>query len=507
MSFLSLIWLIFAPILAALVIMFPRFPNHQVLVRRFAKWFASIHFVYALLFLAFFDTGMFGMSYEKELTFFGMSWLKSLGISAKFAVDGIALLMVVLTTFIVLITLFMSKIHIRSKHKLYYSMVFLLESSILGIFCAKDMFLFFVFWELSLIPVYFIVSQWGDSEARRAAIKFTLSSFIANMFLLFGMLILYYYNFAVSNVLTANIESLNMDEKIYPMWFQIMVFVNFLIGFVIRVPFVPFHNWYPDIQSKAAAPVNILLAGMLLNTGVYGLIRFNMQVFPAIFKLFAPVLMVWGIVNIIYSGALSIVQSGIKKMVAYANVSSMGFVMVGLACLNPTGFNGAVFMSIACAVVYSAFFVIISCVQFRTKTTYITALGGLGKVMPKCMYLALIICFSAIGVPFLMMFTPKLMVLSGAMLSNLEQQLTVKIAAIIGLAAIVVSAGYIMYFFYKVFCSVLLEQWKKIKDLSPQETGVLSALCLIIIYFGVYPMSIIQIYQSVSSIIIDVLQV
>lgn len=507
MSFLSLIWLIFAPILAALVIMFPRFPNHQVLVRRFAKWFASIHFVYALLFLAFFDTGMFGMSYEKELTFFGMSWLKSLGISAKFAVDGIALLMVVLTTFIVLITLFMSKIHIRSKHKLYYSMVFLLESSILGIFCAKDMFLFFVFWELSLIPVYFIVSQWGDSEARRAAIKFTLSSFVANMFLLFGMLILYYYNFAVSNVLTANIESLNMDEKIYPMWFQIMVFVNFLIGFVIRVPFVPFHNWYPDIQSKAAAPVNILLAGMLLNTGVYGLIRFNMQVFPAIFKLFAPVLMVWGIVNIIYSGALSIVQSGIKKMVAYANVSSMGFVMVGLACLNPTGFNGAVFMSIACAVVYSAFFVIISCMQFRTKTTYITALGGLGKVMPKCMYLALIICFSAIGVPFLMMFTPKLMVLSGAMLSNLEQQLTVKIAAIIGLAAIVVSAGYIMYFFYKVFCSVLLEQWKKIKDLSPQETGVLSALCLIIIYFGVYPMSIIQIYQSVSSIIIDVLQV
>lgn len=507
MSFLSLIWLIFAPILAALVIMFPRFPNHQVLVRRFAKWFASIHFVYALLFLAFFDTGMFGMSYEKELTFFGMSWLKSLGISAKFAVDGIALLMVVLTTFIVLITLFMSKIHIRSKHKLYYSMVFLLESSILGIFCAKDMFLFFVFWELSLIPVYFIVSQWGDSEARRAAIKFTLSSFVANMFLLFGMLILYYYNFAVSNVLTANIESLNMDEKIYPMWFQIMVFVNFLIGFVIRVPFVPFHNWYPDIQSKAAEPVNILLAGMLLNTGVYGLIRFNMQVFPAIFKLFAPVLMVWGIVNIIYSGALSIVQSGIKKMVAYANVSSMGFVMVGLACLNPTGFNGAVFMSIACAVVYSAFFVIISCVQFRTKTTYITALGGLGKVMPKCMYLALIICFSAIGVPFLMMFTPKLMVLSGAMLSNLEQQLTVKIAAIIGLAAIVVSAGYIMYFFYKVFCSVLLEQWKKIKDLSPQETGVLSALCLIIIYFGVYPMSIIQIYQSVSSIIIDVLQV
>ena len=507
MNFLSLIWLIFAPIIAALIIMFPFFPNHQVKVRRFAKWFASFHFIYALLFLTFFDPGMFGMSYEKELTFFGMSWLKSLGISAKFAVDGIALLMVVLTTFTVLITLFMSKMHIRSKHKLYYSLIFLLETAILGIFCAKDMFLFFVFWELSLIPVYFLVSQWGTSEARRAAMKFTIASFAANMFLFFGMLILYYYNFAVSNVLTANIESLNMDEKIYPVWFQITVFVNFLIGFIVRIPFVPFHNWYPDIQNKAAAPVNIIMSGIFLNTGIYGLVRFNMQIFPEIFKLFAPLLMIWGLVNMVYAGCLSIVQNEIKKMVSYAQISSAGFIMIGLASLNTNGFNGAVFMAIASAIVYSALFVIISSVQFRTKTTYITSLGGLGQVMPKCMYLALIICFSAIGIPFLIMFTPKLLVLSGAMLSNLDQQLTVKFAALIGLGTVVISAGYIMYFFYKVFCSVLLEQWKKIKDLSPQEISILSALCLIIIYFGVYPMSIIEIYQSVSSIILDVLQV
>lgn len=507
MNFLSLIWLIFAPIIVALIIMFPKFPNHQVKIRRFAKWFASFHFVYALLFLAFFDTSLFGMSYEKELTFFGISWLKSLGITAKFALDGITLLMVVLTTFVVLITLFISKIHIRSKHKLYYSMVFLLEAAVLGIFCAKDMFMFFVFWELSLIPIYFLVSQWGNSEARRAAMKFTLTSFVANMFLFFGMLILYYYNFAVSNVLTANIETLNMDSKIYPLWFQITVFVNFLIGFIIRIPFVFFHNWYPDIQSKSAAPVNILLSGLILNTGVYGLIRFNMQVFPEIFKIFASVLMVWGIVNIVYGGALSIVQQGIKKMVAYANIATMGFVMVGLSCLNTTGFNGAVFCAIAAAIVYSALFVLISSIEFRTKTTYITALGGIGQVMPKCMYLALIICFATIGVPFLIMFTPKLMVLTGAMFSNLDQQLMVKIAAFIGLGAIAVSAGYIMYFFYKVFCSVLLDQWKGLKDLSPQETAVLSALCAVIIYLGINPMNIISVYQSVSSIILDILQV
>lgn len=507
MNFLSLIWLIFLPVIAAIVIMLPLFPNHQVKIRRFAKGFAGLHFVYALLFLLCFDTSMYGMSFEKELTFLGMTWLKTLGISAKFALDGITLLLCVLTTFVVLITLFMSKMHIRTKHKLYYSMVFLLESAVLGIFCAKDMFLFFVFWELLLIPVYFIVSQWGNSEARNAATKFTVGSFVANMFLFFGMLILYYYNFAISNVLTANIESLNMDEKIYPMWFQIMVFVNFFIGFIVRIPLVPFHNWYPDIQSKAAAPVNILIAGLLSATGVYGLIRFNMQVFPEIFKLFAPVLMVWGLVNILYCGALSVIQQDIKKMVAYSNIASAGFVLLGLAALNQTGFNGAVFMTIAGAIVYSALFVVISSVQFRTKTTYITALGGLGQVMPKCMYLAIIICFAAIGVPFLMMFAPKLMVLAGTMLSNLDRQLLVKITAAVGLGAMMVSAGYILYFFYKVFCSVLLEQWKGVKDLSPQETGILSALCLVIVYFGINPMSIIQIYQSVSTIILDVLQV
>lgn len=507
MNFLSLIWLIFLPVVVAGIIMFPKFPSHQVIVRRFAKWFASAHFIYSLLFLAFFDSGLFGMSYEKELTFFGLSWLKSLGISSKFAVDGMTLLFVILTTFIVLIALFMSKLHIRSKHKLYYSMVFLLESSVLGIFCAKDMFMFFIFWELSLIPLYFLISQWGNSEAKKSAIRFVTISFIANMFMFFGMLILYYYNFAVSNILTANIETLSMDSKLYPVWFQVMVFVNILLGFVLRVPFVFFHSWYPDIQNKTSAPVNILVAGLIFNTGIYGLIRFNMQIFPEIFKLFAPVLLVWGLINIVYAGALSVAQKCVKKMVSYANISAMGFAMVGLASLNSTGFNGAVFITVASSIVFGALFVVISCIVFRTKTSYITALGGLGKVMPKCMYLALIVCFAAIGVPFFVMFTPKLMVVSGILFSILEQQLLVKVAAFIALGSIAVSTGYIMYFFYKVFCSVLLDTWKKIKDITPQETAVLCSLSSVIVYLGVNPMSIIAIYQSVSSIILDVIQV
>ena len=504
---MSLLTLIFAPIAAAILMLVPKFPNHQVKVRRFAKAFASVHFIYALLFLVFFDTGLYGMSYEKELTFFNISWLKSMGISAKFALDGISVLMVVLTSFIVLITFVLSKMHVRRKHKLYYSMVLLFESAILGILCSKDMFMFFVFWELSLIPLYFLISQWGNSEARSAAMKFTLASFCANVFLFFAMLILYYYNFAVSNVLTANIESLSMDENIYPVWFQVTVFVNFLIGFVLRVPFVFFHSWFPDVQSKASAPVNILISGTLLCTGVYGLIRFNMQIFPEIFKMFAPVLMCWGVFNIIYAGALSILQTEIKKIASYAQISMMGFVMIGLACLNQVGFNGAVFMTLALAVVFAALFAVISAVQFRTKTTYLTALGGLGQVMPKCMYFSLIICFGAIGVPFLITFAPKLMILSGAILSNLEEQLLVKIVAIIGLLSIIFASGYIMYLFYKIFCSVLLEQWKRLKDLSIQEMSVMSALCLVIIYFGVYPMSVIQVYQSVSNLLLDILQV
>ena len=491
----------------AMIILLPMFPEHQIVVRRISKWFASFHFIFALLFLVFFDSSLFGMSYEKELLFFGSSWLKTLGISAKFGVDGISLLLIILTTFIVLVALFISKIHIRFKHKLYYSLVFLFESAILGTFCAKDMFMFFVFWELTLIPLYFLVSQWGKDGVRSIAMKFTLTSFVANMFMLFGMLLLYYYNFAISNVLTANIESLSMDSKLYPVWFQIMVFVNFVIAFLLRVPFAFFHSWYVAVQGKAASPVNILISGLLLNSGVYGLIRFNMQVFPDIFKLFAPLLLVWGVITIVYSAALSIVQKDIKRMCAYANISVMGFVMLGLASLNSTGFNGAIFCAIAASILFSSLYVVISCVEFRTKNTNIIALGGLGQVMPKCMYFALIICFAALGIPFLIMFAPKLMILSGVMLSNLEQQLLVKIAALIGLGAIIVSTGYILYFFYKVFCSVLLEQWKNIKDLRPQETAVLSALCLVMFYLGVYPMSLVSVYQSVSSIILDIIRV
>ena len=507
MDFLSLIWLVFLPIVFAIILILPIIPSHQVKVRRLAKWLAFSHFVYSLCFLLQFDASLYGLSFEKELTILNASWLKNLGISLKFAVDGMSLLLVISTIFFVLISLFMSKMHIRNKHKLYYSMVFLLEASILGIFCAKDMFMFFVFWELSLIPIYFLVSQWGADDARRYAMQFTILSFCANMFLFFGMLLIYYYNFAVSDVLTANIYALNMDDGLYPAWFRIMIFANFIIAFIVRIPLVPFHNWYPYIQMNAVAPVNILLAGLLMSSGVYGLIRFNLQVFPEEFKLFAPILMFWSLVNMIYGACLSIMQNDVKKMLAYAQISTIGFVLLGLSTLDKTGFDGAVFLLIAGSFTFIALYTVIASVVFRTKTSYIVSLGGLGQVMPKCLYLSLIICLNAIGIPFFMTFVPKVMIISGTIFSNLEQQLIVKIATVIAILIILISAGYFMYFFYKVFCSVLLEQWKKIKDLSPQEVGILSSLCLIMLYFGINPMSIIHIYQSVSGIILYVFQV
>lgn len=507
MDILSLIWLVFFPIIFAIILMLPIIPSHQVKVRRLAKWFASLHFIYSLFFLLQFDSSLYGLSFEKELTIGSISWLKNLGISLKFAVDGISLLLVVSIIFFVLVALFMSKMHIRSKHKLYYSMVFLLEASILGVFCAKDMFMFFVFWELSLIPIYFLVSQWGDDGARRVAMQFTILSFCANMFLFFGMLLIYYYNFAVSDVLTANIYALNMDDGLYPSWFRIMVFANFLFAFIVRIPLVPFHNWYPYMQKKSVAPVNILLAGLLVSSGVYGLLRFNLQVFPEEFKLFAPILLLWGVINMIYGAGLSVMQNDVKKMLAYAHISSTGFILLGLATLDKTGFDGAIFLLVASSFTFIALYSVVASIVFRTKTSCMISLGGLGTVMPKCLYLSLIVCFNAIGIPFFMTFVPKLMIISGAIFSNLEQQLMVKIVAFVAVVFVGVSAGYIMYFFYKVFCSVLLEQWKKVKDLSPQEVGVLSSLCLIMLYLGVSPMSIIQIYQSVSGIILDVFQV
>ncbi|HBH19326.1 MAG TPA: hypothetical protein DDX14_10430, partial [Cyanobacteria bacterium UBA9579] len=339
MNFLSLTILVLAPLVGALIIVGPWFPNHEVAIRRFAKGFAGFLFFYSLFFLLFFNPTQHG--YQFIETF---NWIKPLGADFSLALDGLSLILVVLTTFLVLLACIASKFNITKKHKLYYSLIFVLTSAILGVFASKDLFLFFLFWELELIPMYLLIAIWGTGRKEYSAMKFVLYTFLGSIFMLASILAVYFYHYSQTGILTFDLGILAAPKAyIYPMAFQMLAFFGFFIAFAVKLPVVPFHTWLPDAHVDAPTPISMLLAGILLKMGGYGLIRMNLQILPEAMKVLAPVLVVLGVINIIYAALIALVQEDLKKLVAYSSVSHMGIVLLGLGALNIAGVSGAVF--------------------------------------------------------------------------------------------------------------------------------------------------------------------
>ena len=506
-DYLSLIFLVFSPLIAFGVILSPLFGDNEVFIRRFSKSFAMLHFLYTLLFLVFFDPTNYGMSYEVELKIGQLSWLKTLGITATFAVDALSLLLVVLTSFIFLLALVASKSAIRTKHRFYYSMIFLLQTAVLGVFCAKDMFLFFLFWELELIPMYFLISEWGSGNAKKSAMKFILYTFFGSVLMLLGMLALYFYSFSTNGVLTADLDSLNISESIYPLGFQILVFLALFMGFAVKLPVIPFHTWLPDAHCDAPTPVSMILAAILLKMGAYGIIRFNIMIFPEVFKLFAPVLMTFAVVNILVAAFISIVQTDLKKLVAYSSISHMGIVILGLSALSQIGLDGAIFQIFAHAFIAAGLFMIVGIVYNRCKTREIDSIGGLGLVMPKFMMLSFPICLAGAGLPLLVGFPGELMSFFAAFNAEYINLPFPKIMALLAILGLILSATYILKVLHGVFYSSLPELYSNLRDIRGHQLVVLFILVLVIFLFGLLPGTLIDIYNPFTTIVIDSLKV
>lgn len=524
MNFLSILILIFSPAIAALFILSPIFPNNEIKIRRFAKGFSIVHFVYSMLFMLFFNPTNFGWSYQKELTFFNSSWLKSLGITATFGMDGISLLFVLLTSFMVMLAVIAGKSMIRTKHRIFYPLIMILQTAVLGVFCAKDVFLFLLFWELELIPMYFLISQWGDKTSEGAAMKYTVYNFAGSMLLFLGLLVLYFYSFSISGVLSADIESLNMSENIFAMWFQAFIFFCLLAGFALKMPVVPFHTWLTAAQTKAVAPVGMLMAGLLVGMGGYGIIRFNLGLFPEVFEYYAPLLIILGTVNIVYCSCISLVQTDINKAVSYAGISQAGFILVGLGAITELGLNGAVFQSVVHGLIFAGLFMVTGVIYLRTKTREICALGGLSRVMPICMYLGLIIFLAAISVPFLADFPAKLMIFSGLVLSDIEPQMFLAVAAVCLGLGLILNACCLVSLFHKVFYGSVLSKFKADvvqydedgnevsivypkRGITKSEIIVLGLIVLSLILFGIFPNAILDIFQVSADVILDFMKV
>jgi NADH-quinone oxidoreductase subunit M len=506
-NFLSIIVLIFSPLIPAVLLFSPIFKNNEVKIRRFSKGFASLHFLYTLLFLVFFNPLKEGISYYKEIKFFDSSWIEPLGLKMAFGMDGLSILMVILTSFVFLLALIASKSNIKHKHKFYYSMIFLLQVAVLGVFCARDLFLFFMFWELELVPMYFLIGQWGDSKAKASAMKFVLYTFLGSLFMLLGILLLHFYSFAVYDNLTGDFSQIVVSAPEFPIFMQVIISILLLTGFAVKLPIVPLHTWLPDAHVDAPTPVSMILAAILLKMGAFGIIRFNMQILPEAFKLIAPVLAVFAIINIIYTALVAYSQSDLKKIVAYSSISNMGIVLLGLCSLNLIGFSGAVFQMIAHGIISAGLFMIVGIIYIRTKTRKMIELGGLGAVMPRLTGFAVVLSMASVGLPLLMGFVGEFLVFVGTFNSELDNFMPVKIYASIALIILILSAAYMLRFLHKTFFANVFERWQHLKDIINHEFVVLFSLILVVSFFGIFPMAIIEIVQPVLANILQFLQI
>ena len=488
--FLSIPFLIFMPLVVSLFVISPLFTKNEIVVRRFTKGVCLFHFLYSILMLACFDAAN---SYVSEIHFFGLDWVQSIGVKFAFQIDSVSMILTVLTSFVFLLAAFASKLNIRKSHKFYYSMLLLLMSSILGIFTASDMFVFFLFWELELIPAYFLIGgKWREEDevqaenAKKSAVKYVLFTFLGSMVMLLGILLLHYYNFISNGILSANFADI-VDSAI-PDYIQNLIAICLLIGFGVKLPIVPLHTWLPDAHTNAPTPVSMILAGILLKTGAYGIYRFNYETMSVSFHWLAPALAIFALINIIYTAFIAYAQTDIKRIIAYSSISNMGLILLGLCAFDKIGLSASVFHMVAHALVTCGLFMVAGIVYLRFKNRDINTLGGIATVMPRLFGFATLIVLASIGVPAFAPFVSEILTIIGAMNSDLSEVL--KFTAVFSLPLLILSSCYMLKFLHRGFFAELKPEYEKINDISVHEFLVLAAILAGLLIFGLYPNAI-----------------
>lgn len=488
--FLSIPFLIFMPLVVSMLLISPLFTRNEIVVRRFAKSVFGFHFLYAVLMLIFFDSAN---PYVSQIHFYGLDWIQSIGVKFIFKIDNISMILTLLTSFVFLLASFASKFNIRTNHKFYYSMLMLLMSAILGIFTAGDMFVFFLFWELELIPAYFLIGGgWKnetDDELKRAqssAIKFVLFTFLGSMVMLLGILLLHYYNFISNGILSAVFSEINASS--IPDYIQYLISICLLIGFGVKLPIIPLHTWLPDAHTNAPTPVSMILAGILLKTGAYGIYRFNYETLSDAFITIAPVLAVFALINIIYTAFVAYAQTDIKRIVAYSSISNMGLILLGLCAINKIGLSASVFHMVAHALVTCGLFMIAGIVYLRCKNRDINTLSGIAVVMPRLFGFAMVIVLASIGIPAFAPFISEILTMIGALNADFSDVL--KLVSVFSLPLLILSSCYMLKFLHKGFFGELPEAYEKVNDITVHEFIVLASILAGLVIFGLFPQTI-----------------
>src|SRR5579884_1778596 len=409
------------------------------------------------------------------------NWIPSIGAHYALGIDGISLLLILLTALVGFISVLSSWSAIQDRVKEYYAFFLLLQTGMLGVFMALDFFLFYVFWEVMLVPMYFIIGVWGGPRKLYAAIKFFLYTLFGSVLMLLGILTLYYHYYSQFGTYTFDIQELTRMS--IPLTMQKWVFWAFFLGFAIKVPMLPFHTWLPDAHVEAPTAGSVILASVLLKMGTYGFIRFSLPLLPnaSSDRTIVQILAVLSIIGIIYGALVSLMQQDWKKLIAYSSVSHLGFCTLGIFSLNPNGIAGSVIQQVNHGISTGMLFLVIGVIYERRHTREISEYGGLAHVMPRFAIVFAFAMLSSAGLPLLNGFVGEFTILQGAFEAN-------RAWAAFAVSGVILGAAYLLWLYQRTMLGQITNGKNlSIPDMNLREIAVFAPLIVCAIWIGVYP--------------------
>ncbi len=475
----------YLPLVGALLIIFGIKGENSKAIKTVATVVAGLDFLVSIPLWFWYDPA--GKEFQFEIIH---DWIPSVGVKYHFGVDGFSVLLILLTTLLTFISVYSSFTAITHREKEYYVFLLLLSTGMMGVFMSLDFVLFYVFWEVMLVPMYFLIGVWGGPRKLYAAIKFFLYTLVGSVLMLVGILALYFYNSTglaaiglpgLGNAATFSIPHLYTIAPQIPPDLQFWIFLAFFVGFAIKVPMWPFHTWLPDAHVEAPTAGSVILAGVLLKMGTYGFVRFSLPLLPDATVKAVPWIGILAIIAIIYGALVAMAQKDMKKLVAYSSVSHMGFVMLGMFALNEAGLRGSILQMLNHGVSTGALFLLVGLVYERRHNRMIAEYGGIAKVMPVYAMFFMVMTMSSIGLPTLNGFIGEFTILLGAFAHAWWW-------AVFAATGIVLGAGYMLWMYQRVFFGELTnEKNKDLKDLNRREQWTLIPLIVIAFWIGLYP--------------------
>ncbi len=526
-----LTWITFLPILGMIIILLIPSGNDEVakekaqnLFRLVTAGITFLQLIIAILLMTAFDTKLMGVNDPNSMQFVervnwitltGLPIFGTLKIEYFIGIDGLSAPMVLLTAIVSFLATF-SSWHIKKAAKGYFAMYLLLVTGMMGVFVALDFFLFYVFWELMLLPMYFLIGIWGGPNKEYAAIKFFLYTLFGSVFMLLVMIALYFAVGSFNMFDMMDFTKYSPDSLLYGMgnsW-RLIAFAALFVGFAIKVPSVPFHTWLPDAHVEAPTPISVILAGVLLKMGTYGMLRIAWPMFPDAVYYFQSWIAVIGMVSIVYGALCALGQHkfgkrDFKKLIAYSSVSHMGYVVLGMASMTSEGMIGAIFQMFNHGTITAMLFMIVGVIYDRAHTRGLDEFGGLATKMPVYTGIMTIAFFGAIGLPGLSGFVSEVMVFLGSFR-------TYPVYTMISALGVVLGAAYMLWALQRVFFGKLPERWNKpwdptgkiykTDDIAPVELAALAPLAIVVIFFGINPQPMVSMMQSSVNHLIEVVK-